>query len=143
MSVGGTKMFLDQAIIMSNLLISDLFDRFPKLTIVSVESGIGWLPFVLQQLKYSSRKRKPRSLTPTEYFRRNMAACFWFENENLAQIIQLVGEDNVMFETDFPHPACLFPDAYDYLRGALADAGPELVNKVVSTNAARVYNIPL
>jgi predicted TIM-barrel fold metal-dependent hydrolase len=143
MSVGGTKMFLDQAVIMSNLLTSDLFDRFPQLTIVSVESGIGWLPFVLQQIKYSGRKRAPRSLTPTEYFRRNMAACFWFENEDMEQIIRLVGEDNVMFETDFPHPACLFPDSYDYVREALGGADPGLIRKVISTNAARIYNIPI
>jgi predicted TIM-barrel fold metal-dependent hydrolase len=142
LSVGGTMLFLDQAKILSNLLLSGIFDRFPALKVVSVESGIGWIPFVLQQLQYSGRRGK-QSLTPMEYFRRNMSACFWFEKEDVEFLIKTIGEDNVMFETDFPHPACLYPDAYDYLRNSLAGADPGLVRKVASTNAARIYNIPL
>ena len=38
--------------IIINLCMSDLFDRYPKLKIVSAESGIGWVPFILEALEY-------------------------------------------------------------------------------------------
>ena len=51
------------------------------------------------------------SLLPSEYFRRQMYACFWFENgPSLINAIQRLGVDNCMFETDFPHPTCLLPE---------------------------------
>lgn len=44
------------------------------------------------------------SMSPLDYFRRQVYGCFWFENEDIAHTISRVGVDNVMFETDFPRP---------------------------------------
>ena len=49
-------------------------------------------------------------MLPSEYFKQNIYATTWFEHRNLAALIGSVGEDNIMFETDFPHPTCLYPD---------------------------------
>ena len=46
-----------------------------------------------------------------------------------------------MFETDFPHPACLYPNGLDYLAEAIAELTPEERFKVFSGNAARIYGI--
>ena len=48
---------------------------------------------------------------PSEYFRSNLYATFWFENNRnkLPDLIEAVGEDSILFETDFPHPTCLYP----------------------------------
>ena len=63
-----------------------MFDRYPKLKIVSAESGIGWIPFVLEALEFqfdemvteadelSHSKRRP-----SEYFRDHISVMFWFE----------------------------------------------------------------
>ncbi len=48
-----------------------------------------------------------------------------------------------MFETDFPHPTCLFPDPLGYAASGLAALTPETRRKVLSGNAAKLYNIPL
>ena len=110
-----------------------------------VESGIGWIPFVLAQMEYgitfNPGKKVGLSLTPKEYFQRNFSACFWFENEDMENMIRKVAEDNVMFETDFPHPTCLYPDGLGRLTQAVQDRS--LLEKVTSTNAARIYNIPI
>jgi predicted TIM-barrel fold metal-dependent hydrolase len=143
LAMGGVMLFTDQCINIANLLVSDLFDRFEALQVVSVESGIGWLPYLLESQTYSSRRRGDRSLTPKEYFRRNMAACFWYERDDVENVIRRLGEDNIMFETDFPHPGGMYPGAYDYLRKSLAGADPALLKKVASGNAARIYNIPV
>ena len=53
LAVGGTMMFISNAKVILNLITSGLLERFPKLNFVSVESGIGWIPFVLETLDYS------------------------------------------------------------------------------------------
>jgi predicted TIM-barrel fold metal-dependent hydrolase len=57
--------------------------------------------------------------------------------------IRRLGVDNVMFETDFPHPVCLYPHPLEQVRACLAELTAEERRKVLSANAARVYNIPL
>ena len=51
------------------------------------------------------------SMQPSEYFRRQVHACYWFERDNLQGAIDALGSDNILFETDFPHPTCLYPDS--------------------------------
>ncbi len=143
--VGGVALTMDTIRVLLNFMMSGVLDRFPTLKVVSVESGIGWIPFVLAQMEYgiafNPGKKVGLSLTPKEYFQRNFSACFWFENEDMENTIRKVGEDNVMFETDFPHPTCLYPDGLGRLTQAVQDRS--LLEKITSTNAARIYNIPI
>jgi uncharacterized protein len=48
-----------------------------------------------------------------------------------------------MFETDFPHPTCLYPDSMTLAAKGLEELEPGVLRKVLSTNAANVYRIPL
>ena len=52
LAVGATQMYMSNVRIIVNLCMSNLFDRFPKLHIVSAESGIGWVPFILEAMEY-------------------------------------------------------------------------------------------
>ncbi len=144
--LGGSLLFMSNARIVANLLVSGLLERFPTLHFVSVESGIGWVPYVLEALDYMLVESAPTemeylTMKPSEYFRRQMSACFWFESTNLATLIPQVGEDCVMFETDFPHPTCLYPDSLTEVKKALDGVDPAVQRKVLSGNAARVYGI--
>jgi predicted TIM-barrel fold metal-dependent hydrolase len=144
--LAGSMMFLDNGRVIGNLIYSGLLDRFPKLKFVSVESGIGWIPFVMESIDYqfSSLITKSNLLhKPSEYFRKNFYACFWFEKRDISHVIEQVGVDNCMFETDFPHIVCLHPAPLDYVEEGLAKLDESAREKVMSTNAARVYNINL
>jgi predicted TIM-barrel fold metal-dependent hydrolase len=55
--------------------------------------------------------------------------------------VRQLGADNIMFETDFPHPACLFPDGLEYLVDVIAELTAEERAKIFSLNAAKLYNI--
>jgi predicted TIM-barrel fold metal-dependent hydrolase len=143
--------FVGNARTIGELLTSGLCDRFPSLDFVSVESGFGYVPFVLESLDWQWRgtgahERYPNRLMPSEYFRRQVYTMFWFEQDTL----ELLGryEDNVMFETDFPHPTCLHPGpashsppARDVIRRATDLVGERIMRKVLHDNAARVYRI--
>ncbi len=111
--ISGAMIFFNNGKVVSNLIYSGILDRFEKLKFVSVESGIGWVPFLMQALDYQNKEiaetRKFRK-KPSEYFNSNFYACFWFEQgQDVADMIRKVGVDNVLFETDFPHPTSLYP----------------------------------
>ena len=144
--LAGSMMFLDNGRVVGNIIYSGLLDRFPRLKFVSVESGIGWVPFILESLDYQFQSLITESNLqhkPSEYFRRNFYACFWFEKRDLSHVIEQVGVDNCMFETDFPHIVCLHPKPLSYMEEGLARLDMVSREKVMSSNAARVYNIRL
>jgi uncharacterized protein len=142
--ISGAMLFFNNGKVVSNLIYSGLLDRFPQLKFVSVESGVGWVPFLMEALDYQLAEiaaGKHFDLEPSEYFRRNFYACFWFEQQDISDMLRKVGIDNVLFETDFPHPTSLFP--MDNLEGRLSGLTADERAKVLSLNAARLYNIPV
>ena len=66
-----------------NIIASGILDRFPRLNFVSVESGVGWLPFMLESLDYQFLENgvADAELTPTEYFQRQIYGSYWFEED--------------------------------------------------------------
>ena len=141
--LGGAMLFINNGRVMGNIIFSGLLDRFPKLKFVSVESGIGWVPFMLEALDFQYQevgitvgKLKKK---PSEYFRTNFYACFWFERRDISHLVRQVGVDNILFETDFPHPICLYP--IDNVDKAFADLTEAEKVKLLSGNAAKLYNI--
>lgn len=142
LAMGGVLLFIGNLTVMGNILMSDMLKNYPDLKIVSVESGAGWIPYLLESLGYMS-DQAGQNYEPSlkERFRRSVSACVFFEREDLVETIRKVGADNVMFETDFPHPACLYPNGLDYLAEPIAQLTSEERFKVFSGNAARIYNI--
>lgn len=143
-ALSGSMLFFNNGRVMANIIFSGLLDRYPKLKFVSVESGIGWIPFLLESLDHqllemAGNHAHKYAKKPSEYFASNFYGCFWFEKTDISNTIRQVGVDNCMFETDFPHPTCLFPVGDVAARlGGLTE--PERA-KVLSGNAARVYNL--
>jgi predicted TIM-barrel fold metal-dependent hydrolase len=133
--------------VMINILYSGLLDRWPKLKFLSVESGLGWMPFFLEladyqfdEMTYSDRwglQRRPR-----EYFRDHFYVSWWFEEFGPLKAIPEVGVTNVLFETDFPHPTCLYPDPVAHAAKVLAHLPYEDRKAVMQDNAATLWEIP-
>jgi len=142
--LSGSMMFFANSRVMGNIIYSGLLDRFPKLQFVSVESGVGWVPFLLESLDYQLIEiAEGRSFQkkPSEYFKSNFHACFWFEQDDIGHTLRRAGIDNCLFMTDFPHPTGLYP--IENLEGRLGDLDAAERAKVLSLNAARLYNIDL
>ena len=144
MAVGGALLYLDNARMLTNLLYSDVLEKYPALRFVSVESGVGWIPFLLDALEYQWDQMIPTEvrhhrLRPTEKFRRNVHACFWFEETGVERFVERFGADNLLFETDFPHPTCLYPAPRERLDRALAALAPPARHAVMHGNAERLY----
>ncbi len=127
-----------------NLIFSGLLDRYPRLNFVSVESGLGWIPFLLEAAEYQDTENAAGlALKPREYFQRQIYASYWFERDGVSLALQWLGEDNIMFETDFPHPTCLYPGVQEQIEATLGDQPERVQRKVLHGNAARVYGLPI
>jgi uncharacterized protein len=134
------------------VLVSGVCERFPSLNFVSVESGFGYVPYLLdaldwQWLNNGAAAVYPGRMMPSEYFKRQVYATFWFEGPTVTRFAEDYA-DNVMFESDFPHPTCLAPgpvshtDAPDkVIEANLSELSDEVLRKILSSTAARIYNI--
>jgi predicted TIM-barrel fold metal-dependent hydrolase len=147
LALGSAMMYVDNARVIGNLIYAGVPERFPRLKLVSVESGVGWIPFYLQALDYQMTENAPSeaarlSMKPSEYFKRNFYASFWFER-GLEHVLEYLGTDHVMFETDFPHPTCLYPGPLEHVRASVAHLGTDTRRKLMQDNAARLYKIRL
>jgi predicted TIM-barrel fold metal-dependent hydrolase len=145
MTFGSIMLFAGNMQVILNLMLSGMLARHPKLKFVSVESGLGWVTFLLESLQYQLTEqigRKPQEPV-LETFRRHFYVCGWFETRGMLDAIRNLGADNLLFETDFPHPTCLYPDALEQAAPLLAQMTADDRRKVFQTNAERLYRLDL
>jgi predicted TIM-barrel fold metal-dependent hydrolase len=99
--------------VLAKLILSGVFDRFPGLTFVGVEVNIGWIPYYLEQFdaRFRSRHRDlpvKLDMLPSEYFRRNVRTTFITDPVGV-DCRYLIGVDNIMWSSDFPHSVSSWP----------------------------------
>jgi predicted TIM-barrel fold metal-dependent hydrolase len=147
-------LFMGNVRTLSQIICGGVCHSFPDLQFVSVESGIGWIPFLLESLDWQwrncgvAREHPEYNLLPSEYFRRQIYGCFWFERDCGVAAISQLGADNVLYETDFPHPTSMTPgpasaavDPQEYIADALSSLSDSDLRKVLHDNAARLYGV--
>jgi predicted TIM-barrel fold metal-dependent hydrolase len=145
-ALSSVDLFLKNGLQVADLLLSGVLPRFPDLRFVSVESGIGWIPFVLEAVDHSYREGRPHrtsewELMPSEYFRRQVYATHWFETVPLRRLLDDLPVDNLLFETDFPHPTCLYDDVAGRVEEAFRGIDGALRRKLLWGNGAKLYGI--
>jgi predicted TIM-barrel fold metal-dependent hydrolase len=141
--------FLTNTWVVANLIFSGLLLKHPRLKVYSAETGIGWMPFLLEALDYqwhenitaTAKREVWNDVLPSEIFRRNIYVSFWFEEWGVLNALEAVGADNVMFETDFPHGTALLDRSKDQVAATLAQLKPDVRRKVLRDNAARLFGI--
>jgi uncharacterized protein len=89
------------------------------------------------------REERPEfDLLPSEYFARNVYACYWFEQIAPRRLIDNIGPENVMFETDFPHPTSLYGDeVHARISAGLAACEDSVRRKILWDNAQKLYKV--
>jgi predicted TIM-barrel fold metal-dependent hydrolase len=147
-ALGSAALFFENARVLGNLICSGVLDRHPGVKVVSVESGIGWIPFMLESLDYEwfesgSQAEYELAMPPSAYFRRQVFGCFWFEMAAPTHLVDVIGEDNLMFETDYPHPTCLYPGVPEYLAEVTKEWSESQTRKILQDNAAQLYGLDL
>jgi predicted TIM-barrel fold metal-dependent hydrolase len=147
LAVSASQSYVSNLRIITNLCMSDMFDKYPKLRVVSAESGIGWIPFLLESMEWqydemiAADERDYTKRRPTEYFHDHIYVMFWFEQFAPQTMVELVGVDNILVETDVPHPTCLYPDARRHFDKVLAGWDDHTRRRILRDNAAELYRV--
>ena len=131
---------------LSEWIVTGAFVRHPRLHVVLVEAGLGWIPYMLDRLDRVARKgnwtERGMDLTepPSYYWFNNMSATFE-EDELGLGLRHLIGVDNLLWATDYPHPDSTWPESQKVITEQFAQCRPEEQAKMVSENAARIYHL--
>jgi predicted TIM-barrel fold metal-dependent hydrolase len=135
-------MQLDEPLAM--MVYSGVLETRPKLRLVLAESGIGWLPYFVKRLDAAGEKHIPRATDyrlkakPSEIFKRQVYATF--EEEPLGpELLPLLGPDNFMWASDYPHPDSTFPHSREAIAEAFAGLDAAFIEQVTATNCKRLY----
>jgi predicted TIM-barrel fold metal-dependent hydrolase len=147
LSVVATMFSIGNAATLGNWMVSGRLDRHPNLKIGLIESGMGWVPFAVEALEHQFQemlpsKRNVLKKQPWDYFRDHFMCTFWFEKIAPKLLLETIGVENVMFETDFPHPTSLYPGVQEHIKNVLGGYDFATKKKVLQDNAVRFYKLP-
>lgn len=129
---------------LAGMLFSGALERHPGLRLVLAESGLGWLPYLIERMDMEHRVHGPKASDyrlgnePSAIFRRQVFATFEDDPVGVAMIPQ-IGEGNVMWASDYPHQDSTFPHSRKAIAEMFRDADAALRRKVVGETAARLY----
>jgi predicted TIM-barrel fold metal-dependent hydrolase len=128
----------------AGLIYGGVAERFPRLRVAFLECGVGWIPYWMERMDEEWEKRGKIEAPlckhkPSEYVKRGN----WFfamepEEETLPYVIQRIGDDKILFASDYPHWDGIFPDVVSTIRGR-KDISEESKAKVLGENAKRFY----
>ncbi len=144
---GATKAGWNAMATTSDLLFSGLFERYPALRIVLVESNIGWIPTFLEQTddmfrryRFFSNALHEMTRMPSEIFHRNFWATFMMDVVGVENRHHLNGS-HLMFSTDYPHSGCDWPMSRGVIEKVFRGVPRDEVKRMLCDNARALYGL--
>ena len=133
---------------LTDMIQSGVFERYPKLMAGSAEHELNWVPYFLQKLDYAYEQRSSgvhgyrykNDMRPSDFFHRN-CFCDFQEDPEGVRNRDIIGIDNILWGSDYPHVESTWPRSRQILESTLADCTEEEKAKIAGGNAARIYNI--
>ncbi len=139
-----TKVFYP-AMSMCDMIFTGVFERYPNLQLVIVEFELSWVPYVLTNMDYTYRERHEEALyrfkndmIPSDFYYRNVRLSFQ-EDDIGVRLRDVIGVDNMMWGSDYPHSESTFPQSRQILDRILAGVPEDEQAKIVGENAAKLY----
>lgn len=131
---------------MGAIILSGVFERFPKLRVGVVEFEIGWAPYFMNRLNdtYKDRPvgqtsyRFKEDMLPSDYFRRNVFISFQEDDFGVA-MRHYIGVENLMWGSDYPHPESTFPRSKEIVERIMEGVPDEEARLIIRDNAAKLY----
>lgn len=137
---------MEQMMALLALVEGGVLERHPALRVAFLEAGCGWLPYWLWRLdeieyrNLSGEVAENVRRRPSEYFRRQCFVAIEPDEPYLPELVRYLGEDNLIFGTDFPHL-----DHDSDITEKLAPLGKRLpggvLEKILWDNPARLYGV--
>jgi predicted TIM-barrel fold metal-dependent hydrolase len=142
---------------LTQMLLSGVFARFPRLKFVLTEQGASWIPPLLTQLDafHAQMRRTGRigelrydsedvpTMKPSEYFSHNCWVGVSFPSPVEADVRHAIGVERFLWGSDYPHDESTYPNTREGLRRAFAGTPADELRRVLGANAAEVYGFDL
>ncbi|MCU0268832.1 MAG: amidohydrolase [Acidimicrobiales bacterium] len=148
-SVQATLSFNNAMGSMSDFFFSGVLVRHPDLKLAYSEGQIGWIPYILEraddvwsQFRGWAFDRSLVPEPPSTYYYRQIYGCFFRDSHGLRSLEE-VGEDNITFETDYPHSDSTWPDTREIAEKMFAGLTGEQIYKITRGNAIRMLGLDL
>ena len=133
---------------LGDLILSGVFERYPKLQVGSIEFELSWAPHFLNRMDYTytqrtqhpSWHRYKEDMLPSNYFHRNVFLSFQQDDLGI-RLRDIIGVDNLLWGSDYPHQDSTFPRSQQILGEILADCTEDQKDMIVGGNAARIYRL--
>jgi uncharacterized protein len=137
--ISGFQLYMATTLI--SVIFAGVLERCRNVKIVIGESGIGWIPYVLDRMDAEWEDQfKDLSLTmrPSEYWRRQCRATYQSDRIGI-KLLDDIGHDTIMWGSDFPHPDGVWPDSSEFIERELGHLPAEVRHKLICENAGKLY----
>ena len=133
---------------MIDWIFSGKFEEFPNLKLLYAESQIGWIPYFVERADDTwkthqwaqGEKRIPKP--PSHYYKKHVYSCFFKDTVGI-DLLERIGEDNVLFETDYPHQDGTFPNTLAIAEDLFGHLEQETIDKIARKNAIKLFGLNL
>jgi len=133
---------------MIDWIFSGKFEQFPNLKLLYAESQIGWIPYFIERADDTWRthqwaqgeKRIPKP--PSHYYKKHVYSCFFKDTVGI-DLLDRIGEDNVLFETDYPHQDGTFPNTLAIAEELFGHLEQETIDKIARDNAIKLFGLSI
>jgi predicted TIM-barrel fold metal-dependent hydrolase len=133
------------ATVMNDLLLSGLFDAYPRLRVGLIETWVGWIPRALEALDDIWRRNRhvrriPLENPPSHYWTSNMMASFLDDRLGIAAR-HMIGVDKIMWSSDYPHFGTFWPRSREVAKASIGTIPAEEQALILSGNCIDFYKI--
>jgi predicted TIM-barrel fold metal-dependent hydrolase len=146
MAPGASVVHMQMDEILVGMIFAGVPERHPDLKFVLGECSIGWVPYVLEQMDFQQEEwhalveERRLPLRASDYFRRQFSVTFEKDQVGVG-LLDLIGVDNVMWASDYPHGISTFPRSREIVDAMFADVSREDMRKVTHDNARDLYGV--
>ena len=136
---------IELVLAVSSFCAGGVLERFPRVKVAFLEGNCGWLPWLLYRLDeywelQGALADVPLRQKPSKYFHQQCFISVDVDESLVVNVIDYLGDDNIVFSTDYPHIDSRWPHAVEIF---LSQPGisEESRRKILWDNCARLYNL--
>ncbi|HEX3567510.1 MAG TPA: amidohydrolase family protein [Acidimicrobiales bacterium] len=131
-----------------DFIFSGTLERFPSLVLAYSEGQVGWMPYILERADKLWEERSDNSFgtwlpePPSSYIAGRVYGCI-FDDATGLRNRDVIGMDQICFETDYPHADSTFPVSKEVLTKICAEAelNDEEIYKLTRGNAIKAFGL--
>jgi predicted TIM-barrel fold metal-dependent hydrolase len=129
---------------LSQIILSGVLERFPGLRVIGTETGVGWIPYFLEQtddnfLRHRFWAKTPLRMLPSEYFRRQCFATFQVDTVGVRNRAGML--ENIMWSSDYPHSGADWPNSMVTVQRNMAGVPEPERELILSRNCVRAFGL--